>query len=126
MNFEALYYRIRPLAKLRAEQCRESGGRKESSSRHPVLSFLTGAFCSVVGGIFGGFVIWINLGFNPENSGGTLIFLSGAILMSSISVLAYAMSKDRYIFYGLNVFTGFVLIRLTFSLVQALFADHGL
>lgn len=123
MNIEELYYRIRPLAKLRAEQCRESGGRKEPSSRHPMFSFLTGAFCSVVGGVFGGFVIWINLGFTPDNSGGALIFPGGAILMSSISVLAYTLSKDRAAFYGLNLFTGLVLTGLLSSVIGAFFNE---
>jgi len=123
MNIEELYYRIRPLAKLRAEQRRESGGRKEPSLRHPMFSFLAGAFCSVVGGIFGGFVIWINLGFSPDNSGGALIFPGGAILMSSISVLAYSLTKDRAAFYGLNLFTGLVLIGLISSVILALFGE---
>jgi len=88
----------------------------------PVFSFVLATFCSMIGGFFGGFCLWINLGFNPDNSGGTFIFIGGAILMSVVSVIAYATWKRRAVFYGLNVFTGITLIGLALDLIRTLFA----
>jgi hypothetical protein len=85
---------------------------------NPVVAFILAAFCSLIGGLFGGFALWINLGFNPDNSGGAHILIGGALLMTVLSSFIYAMQKNRAVFYGLNAFTALTLISLVSSLFR--------
>jgi hypothetical protein len=112
MSLKELYHRIRPLAKWHAEQ------QGERLPMDPVVAFVLAAFFSVFGGLFGGFALWINLGFTPENSGGTLILIGGALLMTVLSAVIYAIQKSRAVFYGLNAFTVLTLINLVSSLLK--------
>ena len=122
MNLRDLYYRLRPLAKVRAERRYEVDPNHERVPMHPAASFVLSASCSLIGGFVGGVFLWFALGFNPENSGGTFIFLGGAILMSVISVVSYALFKNRAVFYGLNAFTALTLLGLAASAAESLFA----
>lgn len=112
MTLQELYHRIRPLAKWHAEQ------QGKRSRMDPVAAFILAAFCSLVGGLFGGFSLGISLGFTPETSGGTLVFISGALLMTVLSSIIYAIQKRRAVFYGLNAFTALTLISLVSSLLR--------
>lgn len=106
MKVKELYYRIRPLARWRAEQrALWEDSEHPKHSTHSAIGFVLCAFFSLFGGFFGGMMLWFAAGFSPDNSGGTLIFIFGSILMSLISVIAYGIWQHRGAFYGLNVFT---------------------
>lgn len=112
MTLQELYHRVRPLAKWHAEQ------QAEGTPIDPVVAFILAAFCSLVGGLFGGFALWINLGFNPDNSGGAFVFIGGALLMTFLSSVIYAWQRKRAVFYGLNAFTALTLVNLVSSLLR--------
>jgi len=123
MDLKELYYRLRPLARVQAEQ-RLLWAESEHSKKpfNPVIGFALAALFSFAGGLFGGFSLWISLGFSPETSGGTFVFIGGSMIMSLISVFAYAIWKHRGVFYGLNAFTGLTLIGLFIDVCTALLA----
>jgi hypothetical protein len=103
MKIQDIYYKIRPMAKL------HSG---EKLKIHPIAQFIISATASLLIGFFGGTFLWLSVGFNPDNSGGTFIFILGSILSSSISI---AFIKKKAIFYGMNMFTFIVCILLAIS-----------
>ena len=112
MDIKTLYYKIRPMAKF------HSGEGTEIPRIHPAIYFFVSCFISIFIGFFGGVFLWLAVGFSPDNSdsGGTTSFLLGAVLMSTISVLVYLLNKNRWIFYGLNIFTILVCMLLLISL----------
>ncbi len=121
MDLKEFYYRIRPLARVRAEQrilWAESDHKKQPT--HPAIGFIIGAFFSLVGGLFGGTALWLAAGFSPDNSGGTPIFIFGSIAMSLISLPVYVIWKHRGTFYGLNAFTALTMIALAIEAATAL------
>lgn len=122
MDLKKLYYQIRPLAKVRAEQRLLWVSGYSKKPVHPLIGFVLAACFSLVGGGIGGVSLWLFLGFSPENSGGTLIFIGGSIIMSIISVFSYAIWKHRGVFYGLNAFTTLTVIGLLVEVGAALFA----
>jgi len=73
-----------------------------------------------ISGTDSGVFLWLAVGFSPDNSGGTTAFLLGAVLMSGISVIAYFINKNRWMFYGLNLFTLLVCIFLFLSIIRYL------
>ena len=81
---------------------------------HPIVQFIMSAIASLLIGFWGGAFLWFSVGFNPDNSGGTFIFILGAILTSSISI---AFIKKKAIFYGMNMFTFIVCVLLAISCV---------
>jgi hypothetical protein len=109
MTPKEIYYKIRPMAALRAG---------EQFSVPPAVYFLIAAFVSVVGGIASGFEIWILTGFNPDNSGGSLIFVFGSCIMSSISFVLGLFWKNRPVLYGLNLFTFLTVFLLILSIIK--------
>ncbi len=107
MTLKDIYYKMRPMAALRAD---------ERLSVAPVVWFLSAAFVSVVVGVASGFQIWVLAGFSPENSGGTLIFVFGSCVMSLLSIVLGLFWKNRAIFYGLNSFTFLTVLLLILSI----------
>ena len=107
MTLKTIYYRIRPMA-------------EDKSTRpyniHPIVYFAGSSCFSLVGGFIGGVELWFNAGFTPENSGGTMIFILGAIPISIISIVVYFIQKNRWVFYGLNTFTLIALLLLLLSI----------
>ena len=103
MNIHDIYYKIRPMARL------HSG---ENLQIHPFVKFIISACFSLFTGFFGGAGLWFATGFNPDNSGGTFIFIFGAILTSLLSL---GFIKNKPIFYGMNLFTGIVVLLLIIS-----------
>jgi hypothetical protein len=107
MTLKDIYYKIRPMAALRAD---------EKVSMPPVVYFLIAALVSVVGGLASGFEIWILAGFSPDNSGGSLIFVFGSCIMSLLSFVLGLFWKNRAVFYGLNSFTFLTVFLLITSI----------
>jgi hypothetical protein len=107
INLKTIYNKICPMAKL------HSGEKRKT---HPAIQFIISCVISLTVGFWGGCILWFGIGFNPDNSGGATAFLLGAILMSSISIIAYLRNKNKWIFYGLNFFTLLVCIILLISI----------
>ena len=112
MDIKSLYYKIRLMTKF------HSGEGTETPEIHPAVCFFTSCFVSLFVGFFGGVFLWLAVGFSPDSSGGTTAFLLGAVLMSGISVIAYSINKNRWMFYGLNLFTLLVCIFLFLSITR--------
>jgi len=106
-----IYYAIRPMAALRPEQ---------AFRVPPAVYFLFAAFVSVAGGIASGFVIWFWAGFNPDNSGGSMIFVFGSCIMSLLSIVLALLWKNRAVFYGLNLFTFLTVFFLILSIIKSI------
>ena len=115
MTLKSIYYKIRPMAKLHSGEVKLHSEKRLKV--HPIVPFFISSFISVIVGFFGGAFLWLSVGFNPDNSGGTFIFILGAILMSFISILVYLVNKNRYIFYGLNFFTILVCLLFVISII---------
>lgn len=96
MTLKDLYHTIRPMAALRV-------GHNPSLSA--VVIFPIGAVTSVFGGIASGFAMWLQLGYTPETSGGSLIFIFGSCVMSFLSLAVSLFWRNRSFFYGLNFLT---------------------
>jgi hypothetical protein len=107
MTLKDIYYTIRPMAALHAD---------EKVSVPPVVYFLIAALVSVVGGLASGFEIWLLAGFAPDNSGGSLIFVFGSCIMSLLSFVLGLFWKNRAVFYGLNSFTFLTIFLLITSI----------
>jgi hypothetical protein len=110
MTLKEIYYKMRPMAVLRSN---------EKFRVPPAVYFLTAAFVSVVGGFTSGFGMWLMAGFNPENSGGTLIFVFGSCTMSLVSLVLALFWKNKAVFYGLNLFTFLTVVFLILSLATS-------
>ena len=107
MTLKKIYYTIRPMAALRAD---------EKLRVTPFVYFMVAAFVSVVAGLASGFEIWILAGYSPDNSGGTLIFLFGSCIVSILSLMLGLFWKNRAVFYGLNSFTFLTIFMLILSI----------
>jgi hypothetical protein len=107
MTLKDIYYTIRPMAALHAD---------EKFRVPPVVYFLIAALVSVVGGLASGFEIWLLAGFTPDNSGGSLIFVFGSCIMSLLSFVLGLFWKNRAVFYGLNSFTFLTVFLLITSI----------
>jgi hypothetical protein len=79
--------------------------------------FLSGFF-SVLCGFFGGMFFYLNVGFSPDTSSGNYAFLLGAVLVTSISFVVRIFNKNRWIFWGLNLFTILVFLLILSSIIR--------
>jgi len=81
--------------------------------------FLSGLF-SVLTGFFGGMFLFLSVGFSPDNASGNYAFLLGAVLVTSISFIVRLFNKNRWIFWGLNLFTILVFLLIIASLIRSI------
>ena len=108
MTLKQFYYSIRPMAAARAN---------EKFSAPPALYlFLAAAFVSVMGGFASGFGIWLLVGFSPDNSGGSLIFVFGSCTMTLLSLVLAQFWKNQAALYGLNLFSFLTVLLITLSI----------
>ncbi len=101
MNLKSVYYSLRPLARVSRERRNLwSAPKDEKKPMHPIIGFMLGSVLSIFGGFLGGGIIWGALGLSPD--GWSCLFTAQFLCHS---ILIVVRTKNRGLFYGVNLFT---------------------